>query len=311
MTLAAPKQEMSTTRSRLSAVARRKSEAEEPSHLAHDARNWLTVLQMYCDLLRTSGVVTEEGEKWIKELSSAVERGYGLVDSLLESAQPPVSLQRLSPKKVSSSARFELAAAIERRLPLLRQMAGSQIQVDIKTVAQAGPIALREPEFERIFLNLTRNAIEAMPHGGRLKIALEYGHPSHRPARLPQRPTMVLRVSDTGEGIPAELLPHIFDSGVSTKLVEDEATQSRGFGLAIARELTLGAGGSIRVRSRPGHGTSFEIELPLLELPLLSAPCSPASQPKKRKPGALSEMPKPTEQKTICDANRKGIRVPC
>ena len=164
MTLTAPKQEMSTS-SRLSAVAPRKpgieeaQRTEEPSHLAHDARNWLTVLQMYCDLLRTSGVVMGKGEKWIEELSSAVERGYGLVDSLLECAQLSNPLQQFFPEKVPVSTSFALTAAIERRLPLLRQMAGKHIQVDIKTVAQAGPIALQEPEFERILLNLTRNAI--------------------------------------------------------------------------------------------------------------------------------------------------------
>ena len=68
------------------------------SHLAHDARNWLTVLQVYCDLLRSSGAVAGHGRTWIDELSNAVERGQGLVTSLLDSAQnsaPPES----SPQK--------------------------------------------------------------------------------------------------------------------------------------------------------------------------------------------------------------------
>lgn len=279
MPLAAPKQDTSI-RSRLTAVAPRKPRAEEPGHLAHDARNWLTALQMYCDLLRTSGVVADRGQQWMEELSSAVERGYGLVDSLLECAQLSGPQHRLSAEKVVSRVPFALAAAIERRLPLLRRMAGSAIQVDIKTVAQAGPVALQEPEFERILLNLTRNAIEAMPRGGRLRITLEYCPSSPRSA-------MVLRVSDTGNGISADILPHIFDSGVSTKLTADEAPQSRGFGLAIVRELTLGAGGSIRVRSRPGHGTSFAIELPLL-----SDPSGPDFRSRMREPGVVSEIPK-------------------
>lgn len=301
MTLAAPKWEASNHGS-LSAVTRMHPGAEEPSHLAHDARNWLAALQMYCDLLRTSGVVAAEGEKWMREFSRAVERGYGLVDSLLNAAQSADPLPHLAPKKVASSTPFGLADAIERRLPLLRQMAGSRIRVDVKTVAQQGAIALQELEFERILLNLTRNAIEAMPGGGILKIMVGSRRSSQRPARSSQPPAMVLRVSDTGCGIPTENLPHIFESGVSTKLVEDEASHTRGFGLAIVRELTLGAGGSIRVRSRPGHGTAFAIELPLLSDPLRPNPLQPeqlqpdrrssVSRLRMRESGTVSEMPK-------------------
>ena len=69
--------------------------AAAASHLAHDARNWLTVLQVYCDLLRSSGAVAGKGRTWIEELSNAVERGQGLVTSLLDSAQ--ISARRSSP----------------------------------------------------------------------------------------------------------------------------------------------------------------------------------------------------------------------
>lgn len=64
------------------------------SHLAHDARNWLTVLNMYCDLLRDSYAVSCDGRIWIEELSNAVERVQGLVTSLLDVARtsmPPRS----------------------------------------------------------------------------------------------------------------------------------------------------------------------------------------------------------------------------
>ena len=57
------------------------------SHLVHDARNWLTVLQVYCDLLRNGGAEGGKGRAWIEELSQAIERGRGLVLSLLDSAQ--------------------------------------------------------------------------------------------------------------------------------------------------------------------------------------------------------------------------------
>ncbi len=281
-------------------------------HLAHDVQNWLTALQVYCDLLRTSGVVDDQGQPWIDELSSAVERGHALVDSLLDFAQSAALSRPLAPQGVAALPTLDLGAAIERRLPLLRQMAGNKIQVEIKTVPHAGATALREPEFERILLNLARNAMEAMPGGGKLRIVLEYGHASSGRCLL-------LRVSDTGRGIAAELLPHIFSSGVSTKLATSDGPRSRGFGLAIVRELTLDAGGSVRVRSRLGHGSSFTVELPLLEESLAESPLAKprraASHPRTRQLAVVSEMPKSNTDRPAhrnnCDANRKGTRVPC
>jgi signal transduction histidine kinase len=192
-------------------------------------------------------------------------------------------------------------------------MAGSAIQVEVETADCAGTTALRELEFERILLNLARNAMEAMPHGGRLKIVLEHGDSS-------QRASLVLRVSDTGNGIATEFLPHIFDSGFSTKLTPDGPLTGRGFGLAIVRELTLGAGGSVRVRSRMGHGSSFAIELPLLSDSLSSDGDVSSHASAKRKLAVVSEMPKQKRGRTLSHnhaphknsgANRKGTRVPC
>ncbi len=258
MTLAYPQQPQDTSIHDSQFVdGPEKHREADARHLAHDVRNWLTVLQVYCDLLRTSDTVAGDGRKWIEELSGAVERGQGLVTSLLDSAQVSEPPRRLSSIEVASPKPLDLAAAIERRLPLLREMAGSPIQVEVGTVDHAGTTALREPEFERILLNLVRNAIDAMPHGGRLKIALEHGD-------LSQRSSLVLRVSDTGNGIAPEFLSHIFNSGFSTKLTPVDPLMERGFGLAIVRELALGAGGSVRVHSRVGHGSSFAIELPLL-----------------------------------------------
>ncbi len=284
----------------------------EARHLAHDARNWLTVLQVYCDLLRASGTVVGEGRQWIEELSSAIERGQGLVRRWLDSAQAPAKLPKSSPQAVAPPKPLDLAAAIQTRMPLFREMAGSAIQVKVKTVARAGTTALQEPEFERILLNLVRNAIEAMPQGGTLRIALEHGSPS-RPGSL------VLRVSDTGKGIAAESLPHIFNSGFSTKRASTGPWLERGLGLAIVRELTMGAGGSARVRSRVGHGASFAIELPLV-LPAPPAAGPRSAAPRQTKLAIVSEMPKPkTEmpkagrhgQPNNFGANRKGTRVPC
>ena len=273
------------------------------SHLAHDARNWLTVLQVYCDLLRSSGAVAGHGRTWIDELSNAVERGQGLVTSLLDSAQnsaPPES----SPAKQAAAGpkMLDLASVIQSREPLFRQLAGGTIRVESKIVAHAKTTALQEVEFDRILLNLVRNAIDAMPQGGRLTIELEQDDAS-------QRRPLVLHVTDTGNGIPADILPSIFDSGFSTKATKRHAKCGRGYGLAIVRNLTLAAGGSLRVRSRIGHGTCFTIELPVQ-----LARCSPAaSERRSNAPAAkrVTQTPGRTRQSNNFGAHRKGTRVPC
>jgi len=290
----------------LSAGTPEEQRTEAASHFAHDARNWLTVLQVYCDLLRTSGTVAGNGRTWIEELASAVERGQGLVTSLLDSAYASAPPLPSAPQAVAAPRPLDLAVAIRRRLPLFRQMVGSAIRVQAKTVAHPGATALNELEFERILWNLVHNAIEAMPDGGKLKIVLERGNSS-------ERSSLVLKVSDTGNGIAAEFLPHIFDSGFSSKLTLADPPNGRGFGLAIVRELALGAGGSVRVRSRIGRGTCFTIELPLLTPPSSTEPRIPASR--QGKLAVVSEMPKSKYgrhcQQNNFGANRKGTRVPC
>jgi signal transduction histidine kinase len=187
---------------------------------------------------------------------------------------------------------------------LFQQMAGSTILVESRTVAHAKTTAMRELEFDRILLNLVRNGIDAMPQGGRLTIALEHGVAS-------EGGCLVLRVSDTGNGIPADTLPHIFESGFSTKSTAQHPKSGHGYGLAIVRELTLAAGGSVRVRSQIGHGSCFMIELPVQLIPATPRPT--VSQPNNVIPSSKRETQTHagTRQTNNFGAVRKGTRVPC
>jgi signal transduction histidine kinase len=187
----------------------------DANRLAHDTRNWLTILQVYCDLLRTSGAVASGYETWIDELSGAVERGHGLVDSLLHSVEAtedaiPIRVDRATGKKQetpnglsaivrskadssatnsieteslendssSNDSSIDLASTLRRRLPLLQRMAGSKIRVEVHAPVHAASVRLAESTFDRILYNLVANAIEAMPIGGKLTIELCVGHSS-------------------------------------------------------------------------------------------------------------------------------------
>lgn len=283
------------------AIASASAAAARPDYLAHDARNWLTVLQVYCDLLRTPGSASADRGRWLDELSRAVERGHGLVASLIDTvhdtahaptaATPPIpdsipdpipgpthlsgASLPLAPLETSpiETPPLDLRDALERRLPLLRHLAGDRVQVAMEVATEVpidvatevpiqvppAPLPVRIPEMalERILFNLVRNALEAMPLGGQLTLGLR--------AELRETPggahrkIIRLQIADTGDGIPPERLAHIFEAGYSLRAPGDPM---RGLGLAIVQELTERYGGTVAVQSRPGHGTRFVLEFP-------------------------------------------------
>lgn len=109
--------------------------------------------------------------------------------------------------------------------------------------------------FSQSFANLLRNAAEAM-HGR-----------EHRRLTVSTAATdeaLLVRIADTGRGIPAEDLNRIFDSFYTTKplTAEDDQPTGTGLGLASTREIVASYGGEIRVQSRPGQGTTFTVRLP-------------------------------------------------
>ena len=106
------------------------------------------------------------------------------------------------------------------------------------------PVRIRE-----VLSNLIANAIRHTPHNGRV-VASGALDPAAR--------SVVFRVADTGSGIAAELLPHVFE-----RFARGPDSRGSGLGLAIARDLVTAHGGSISVRSDPGNGTTFEVALPL------------------------------------------------
>ena len=102
-------------------------------------------------------------------------------------------------------------------------------------------------QLELVLLNLVNNSLDAMPGGGVIGIA----------ARRDGNATRI-EVSDTGTGIPAELLPRLFEPWITTKPVG----KGTGLGLSIARDVIAAHGGSIGVESPPGSGATFTIILP-------------------------------------------------
>jgi two-component system NtrC family sensor kinase len=111
------------------------------------------------------------------------------------------------------------------------------------------PVECDANQIQQVILVLMVNASEAMPKGGSLEVSTGLD---------PVSELAVIRVKDTGSGIPEDVLPHIFDPFFSTK--EDQ--QRTGLGLAVAHSIVEQHGGEIAVRSTPGEGTEFQVALP-------------------------------------------------
>jgi signal transduction histidine kinase/ligand-binding sensor domain-containing protein/CheY-like chemotaxis protein len=166
-------------------------------------------------------------------------------------------------------------------LDLAVSMADVQIRHRARRVKDYGapPLVLGDDnQLGQVFLNLLVNAAQAIPEGHADQ------HEIRITTRKDERGYAVVAVSDTGEGIPPEVLSRIFEPFFTTKPVG----VGTGLGLAICHSYIQAMGGDIRVHSQPGRGTTFEVVLPpapkdaLAEPPAEPVPTSPASGPRSR-----------------------------
>ena len=127
-------------------------------------------------------------------------------------------------------------------------LAAAGIRLATQTPGAETPILVDATSLELALLNLMTNAVDAMPQGGTLGVVVRDAAPNR----------VRVEISDTGHGIPDELMTRIFEPWVSTK----KPGRGTGLGLAIARDVVAAHGGTITVESTVGEGTTFTIDLP-------------------------------------------------
>ena len=231
--------------------------------LAHDARNMLAALNLYCDLLADPGVLALQHLHYAEELRLVAQACGRLVESLGAAASGA------QPGSVFSTPIDDLGREVTRSCSLLASLAGSGIRLEVECLPCPGHVGLSAEDLTRILVNLVRNACEAMPEGGRIRVAVQRGAGasflSKREDTSGPQPTVLVCVQDNGPGIPADVLDRLFEPGFTTKPGSSgwAAPPRRGFGLGIVRQLAENAGGTARAFSRQGRGTRVELELPL------------------------------------------------
>jgi two-component system sensor histidine kinase PilS (NtrC family) len=205
------------------------------ANIAHEIRNPLASLTGAIEVL-TSPLTAEDARERLSQIvARESERLNHIIKNFLEYARP-------APLSITT---FDVAAAAEEVLLLLehRTSPGS-----LKVIREFAPSVLwpvDAQQFRQILWNLCLNAVEAMPEGGELRVAA---------AVLGDM--LEVTVSDTGEGIAAGDLSHVFEPFFSTK------SEGTGLGLALVHRVVQEHGGEIDVRSSPGLGTTFTLTLP-------------------------------------------------
>lgn len=188
----------------------------------------------------------------LEMIESAVRKGSNLTRQLLSFARR----QSLSPKVI------DLADCIQKFREILAQSIPGDIEIELKVPRQEIPVKIDPDEFEIALLNLTLNARDAMPDGGRVTISVNTVRLDENTG--PNRLTgefAVIAFSDTGSGIADDIRDRIFEPFFTTKKVD----RGTGLGLSQVYGFVQQSQGAITVASRPGIGTTFELFLPCCE----------------------------------------------
>ena len=235
--------------------------------VAHDFNNQLTAIMGYADILRVSLPEEDSRRGEVAEIQRAAGRAAELTRQLLAFSRKQVLRPRI----------VDLNELVREMRGMLQRLIGENI--GLVTLSVEGPMLVRaDPaQLEQVIMNLAVNARDAMPRGGRLEIATER-EPEH--AGLPGGPFHVLRVTDTGTGMSAEVMSRLFEPFFTTK----EPGRGTGLGLSTVYGIVQQSGGHITCRSAPGEGTTFVIRLPsTTELP------GEVARPAEREPAAGME----------------------
>lgn len=221
--------------------------------VAHDMNNILTAVSGYAALLEEDLEPDDPRRDDAAEIRRATERAEAITRQLLT----------LSRHGIAKPRPLDLGRLVDGFLPMLRRLVGEEVVVRTQLRKTAAVIA--DPgQIEQVLMNLAVNARDAMPDGGRLIVETQEIVFEEEAAGMrglgPGRYT-VLIVTDTGTGMDAETRDRIFDPFFTTK----EEGKGTGLGLSIVHGIVAQAGGSVRVYSEPGHGSTFRVHLPAVQ----------------------------------------------
>jgi signal transduction histidine kinase/ActR/RegA family two-component response regulator len=243
------------------------------SGIAHDFNNMLTAIRSSLELLGGSESAEDRDES-IATIFAAYERAAELTRQLLA----------FSRRQVLEAEVIDLGAAVDGLRGILRQLVGPSIAIDIVLPATIVKVRTDRSSLEQAIVNLVANARDAMTDGGRLRIGVSEVMLDETwlvRGAVSTGPHACIDVTDTGAGMPREILDKIFEPFFTTKSVG----QGTGLGLASVHGFVMQAGGHIEVTSEIGEGSSFRIYLPASAEETITVP---TERPAVTRPGLVS-----------------------
>lgn len=220
--------------------------------IAHDFNNVLSAIMMATDFLLNAHKPTDPSFQDIMQIKQNANRAAALVRHLLAFSRK----QTLRPQVL------DLGESLSDIQNLLKRLIGEKVKLEVLHGRDLWPIKADLSQFEQVIVNLAVNARDAMPDGGKLTVRTanvtteESGRLTYK--GMPAADYVRIDITDTGTGIPAEIVDKIFEPFFSTK----EVGKGTGLGLSTVYGIVKQTGGFIYVDSEAGRGTSFHIFLP-------------------------------------------------
>ncbi len=228
------------------------------SSVAHDFNNLLTLISGYAEILSKDLSADSRSLEMVKDIQATTSRA-SMLTAQLQSIGRSQSLQPVV---------LDPVAVLQSNAAVLERIVGSDINLSFSLELDAAAIRVDPGQFEQMLLNLAINARDAMPDGGELRIGVTSATVDEALGEtlfVAPGDYIVITFADTGIGMSEETRQQCFDPFFTTK----GPLKGTGLGLAGARRLVDGSGGSITCSSEIGVGTTFEIYLPTSENPVL------------------------------------------
>ena len=212
---------------------------ELTASMAHEFNNPLGIILGFAQGLLDSIDPNDPNYHHVQIIAEEAKRCENLVQELLEFGRP----------KSADFVRTDVVQIIRRTISLVQPHAAkSHVETTVDVDDELPNMYADTQQLQQVLLNLSLNAVDAMPKGGTLAVGANYDSAE-----------IVITVSDSGLGIDPEVLPRIFQPFFTSK-----KRRGLGLGLPICDRIVKAHGGRIEVDSRPGHGTTFAIHLPLI-----------------------------------------------
>jgi two-component system cell cycle sensor histidine kinase/response regulator CckA len=230
--------------------------------IAHDFNNFLAIILGTSDLLELEQGLSPNALEYVAELQQVCNSARELVSQLMT----------FSRRSVVRPVVFDVNEQLRGSTKLLGRLINERVELEFEFDERPAWVHIDPTQFEQVLINLTVNASDAMPNGGRLSYATAIVELRAGPSVSSEPISHVcIEVYDTGTGIAPEVLPQVFEPFFTTK------THGKGTGLGLANVygIVRQAGGDIEVESSVGRGTSFRVYLPLASAPIESVAASP------------------------------------